>query len=1090
MSRWRWRLVRWAVLATFGGLAGAAALAYQLSDSTAVREQVTAHCRKFFAGGDVALGAASFRLLGGVNIQNFTLYRQDDPTRTPVLHVPSGVIYHDKEQLAQGRLAIRKLLMQKPRLTISRTADGRWNVAGLLGPVHPERQIPIVEIEQGTVVLEIAGGASGAQPATPFRVVLHNVNATLLNQPRPVLNIQVHGEAASLGPVHATATWHRTENRLDAVADLAPVPVTIGLIRDLARFCPALAEEVDQVAGTARLHAGVQFAGDGWRHQARLELTGGRLVHRQLPTLLENIELSVRCDDGAVAVERLTAAAGRADVTFACRFREMPAAGKIMSHIGRAPSPPTAIAKTPHPATLIPAALDPLRSMELTIKHLPITPDLFARLPAAFQQYQRVYDPSGAADLTVKLDRTQGRDVLTAKLRPDSMEGRFESFPYRVHEVRGCLDLTLAADRPPRLDVDLTAEANGRRPVTIQGRVEGDGPAPGYSITLGGDSIILDDTLIEAMPAKFRAVARSYRPQGRCDVTARLTRPAGATQPNQQFTVGFRGDATVCYDGFPVPLEHLAGSIDIALGPTANPNQCTWLCTFHDVRAAYAGARVSIAGTARPAGEGTRVDLTIHGRNVPLNDTLAEAFASPKMKLRPVWEMFCPTGRFDFTAEVTHTDRQPAPPDYDIRVRHTGATIKPTFFPLELDDLSGSFRLTQGRVEVNRYTARHGETHFDFGGGVTQFGDGWHYADLYGLRAEPLALDAALVAALPPALQSVCRSLEPTGNVAVELDRLVIDHPAELPGPAQPPVMYWDGRIKFANAALRTGVEWTGVTGVVASKGSYRGQVLEGVTSHVALDSATVFGQPLAGVHADAWVLPNHPHELRLRLGRGSLFGGQMLGEAHVAFGAGLQYEVDLKAIGVRLEEVARHNHIGENAHMSGLAKAELYLTGNGYGMDELGGNGNVHVPDGKMYNLPLVLDLLKVITALHVPDGTAFEEAHAEFKIQGKRVQVQRLDLLGSAISLGGKGEVNLDGSNLTMDFYAVWGHITQILPPGLREIPPWLSKNLMLLHARGKLGGPYVVRPEPLPTVVDPVRQLMEKAAGRMPGVRAQKD
>jgi hypothetical protein len=1086
--------MRWAVLATVGGLAGAAALAYQLSDSTAVREHVTAQCRKFFVGGEVALGSARFRLLGGVNVQNFTLYRTDDPARTPLLHVPSGVIYHDKEQLAHGRFAVRKLLLQKPRLTISRSADGRWNLEGILGPVRPDLQIPIIEIEQGTVVLEIASGP-GAQPQAPFRVVLRNVNATLLNQPRPVLNIDVHGDAVSLGPFHVTGTWHRTEARLDAVADLAPVPVTIGLIRDLARFCPSLTEQVDQVSGTARLHAGIQYgkeAAAGWRHQARLELSGGRLVHRELPMALENIELSARCDDGAVAIDRLTAAAGPAEIALACRFQPWGTATAAPHGLHDRPqggtTPPRA--PTPHPAMLIPGALDPLRSMDLTIKHMIVSAELFSRLPEPFRQYQQIYDPTGPADLTVKLDRSTGHDSLTAKFRPDGMAGRFEKFPYPVHEVRGCLDLTLTADRPPRLDVDLTAEADGRRPVTIQGRVEGNGPGPEYSITVGGDSIILDDAILNALPAKFRAVALAYRPQGRCDVTARLTRAAGQTQPDQRYTVGFRGDATVRYDLFPVPLERLAGSIDIVLGPTATPSQCTWVCTFNDVRAAFAGARVSIAGQARPAGEGTRVDLTIQGRNVPLNDTLAEAFASPKMKLRPIWEMFCPTGRFDFTAEVMHTDRQPAPADYDIRVRHTGATIRPTFFPLELTDLAGSFRLTRGRVEVDRYAARHGTTRFDFGGGVAQFGEGWHCADLHGLRAEPLAVDSALVAALPPALQAVCESLEPSGSVSVELDRLVIDHPSELPGPPQPPVLYWDGRVTFADASLHTGVAWTGVTGVVATTGRYRGQVLDGVTSHVALEQATVFGQPLTALHADAWVLPDHPHELRLRLGRGSLFGGQVLGEAHVAFGAGLQYKVNLKAIGLRLEEFAKHNHVGGNAHMSGLAKAELYLEGNGYGVDELSGGGNIHVPDGKMYNLPLVLDLLKVITALHIPDGTAFEEAHAEFKVHGKRVQVQRLDLLGSAISLGGKGEMDLDGSDLAMDFYAVWGHVTQMLPPGLREIPPWLSKNLLLLHAQGKLGGAMVVRPKPLPPVIDPIRQLMERAAGRMPGVRAQKD
>jgi hypothetical protein len=1095
MSNWRRRLVLGTVLAAVGGIACAGALAYQFIGAAAVRQQVTSQLRKFFIGADVALGSAKFRLLGGVSVENFTLYRLDDPSRTPVLHVPSGIIYHDKEALAHGRVAVRKLLMQRPRLTVTRSADGCWNLAGILGPVHPELQIPIIEIEQGTIVIEIATGEPGsAQPASggsaPFRIELRNVNATLLNQPRPVLEIQVHGEAVALGPIHAHATWHRTEVRLDAAADLAPVAVTTALLRDLARFYPGLADQVEKVAGVARWHAGVQYRGGvdpAWRHQVRLELTDGRLVHRALPLPLDNISISARCDDGVMAIDRLTAKAGPAEVALACQFLSPGASRPDHGALALPRSP----GLTPHPATLIPAALDPMRSMDLTIKHLPISPELFTRLPAQFEQYERDYSPTGPLDLTVKLDRSTGPGVLKARLRPDGMAGKFQWFPYPVQDVRGSLDLTIPGDRPPRLELDLTAEATGRRPVTIQGWVEGDAPTPGYDITVAGDAVTLDNTLIQALPAKFQGVARTYHPQGRCDVIAHLSRAVGDLVPNQRFTVGFRGNAAVCYDLFPVPLDRLAGSLDITLGAgTPMTSNGTWLCKFNDIRAAYAGARIEIAGQARPTEDGTRVDLTIHGHNVPLDETLAEAFANPRMRLRPIWEMFRPTGRFDFTADVAHTDKHLAPAEYDIRVQHTGAIIRPTFFPLELADLTGSFRLTRGQVEVHRYTARHGVTRFDFGGGSVRFGDGWHYADVHGLRAEPLPINAELVTALPPALQSVFHALEPAGAIAVDLDHLVVDHPPDLPGPAQPPVYYWKGRMTFADAEMHSGVAWTGVTGTIASEGRYSGQLLDGVNGRIALDRATVFGQPLTGIIADAWVLQEHPHELRMRLVGGQLFGGRLFGEGHVAFGAGLQYEVDLKAINLQLEEAARHNHVGGNTHLSGLAKAELYLTGTGYGMDELGGGGNVHVPKGKMYNLPLVLDLLKVVTDLHAPDGIAFEEAHAEFKIQGKRVQVTRLDLLGSAISLGGKGEVDVDGSNLAMNFYAVWGHITQLLPPGLREVPPWLSKNLMLVKAQGKLGGQLTFHWEVVPLVVDPVRQLLDRMSGRNPGARAQSD
>jgi len=129
---------------------------------------------------------------------------------------------------------------------------------------------------------------------------------------------------------------------------------------------------------------------------------------------------------------------------------------------------------------------------------------------------------------------------------------------------------------------------------------------------------------------------------------------------------------------------------------------------------------------------------------------------------------------------------------------------------------------------------------------------------------------------------------------------------------------------------------------------------------------------------------------------------------------------------------------------------------------------------------LPVFLDLLKVL-GLHSPDGTAFEEGHVEVAIHGKKLQVQRVDLLGNALSLGGRGELNLDGTDLKLDFYAVWGHIVQILPPGLREIPPWLSKNLFKITARGKLGGQINYAMEPVPGVVDPVRQLIDRVQKR---------
>src|SRR5262249_46410679 len=159
-----------------------------------------------------------------------------------------------------------------------------------------------------------------------------------------------------------------------------------------------------------------------------------------------------------------------------------------------------------------------------------------------------------------------------------------------------------------------------------------------------------------------------------------------------------------------------------------------------------------------------------------------------------------------------------------------------------------------------------------------------------------------------------------------------------------------------------------------------------------------------------------------------------------------------LTASQVRLEEFGYHN-LGPDSQVQGLASAHLYLAGQGLDCSQLQGSGTVEVPSGKMYNLPVLLDLLKVI-GLRVPDRTAFEEAPAALDTKGGGVHATRLELFGNAISLRGQGEMNLDGSDINLDFNADWGRITQVLPPGINQIPPAISDQLLKVKMRGSLG------------------------------------
>ena len=192
-------------------------------------------------------------------------------------------------------------------------------------------------------------------------------------------------------------------------------------------------------------------------------------------------------------------------------------------------------------------------------------------------------------------------------------------------------------------------------------------------------------------------------------------------------------------------------------------------------------------------------------------------------------------------------------------------------------------------------------------------------------------------------------------------------------------------------------------------------------------------------------------------------------------FGTTPRYEVYLQASQIRLEEFGRNNHLGADARLEGQASARVYLRGQGTDLDGLDGEGSFDVPSGKMYRLPLLLDLMKFLN-LRLPDGTAFDEAHARFTVHGPRVEITRLDLLGSAISFGGKGTVNLESNDINMDLYAVWARAVQISPRIIKEFWPELGKFLLKIKMSGRIGEAPRFEKEPVPVLVEPIKVLLQ--------------
>jgi hypothetical protein len=198
-----------------------------------------------------------------------------------------------------------------------------------------------------------------------------------------------------------------------------------------------------------------------------------------------------------------------------------------------------------------------------------------------------------------------------------------------------------------------------------------------------------------------------------------------------------------------------------------------------------------------------------------------------------------------------------------------------------------------------------------------------------------------------------------------------------------------------------------------------------------------------------------------------------------------LQYRIWLTAQDVNLEEFARHHGFGKDAEMKGLAQAKLVLETEPdpkTGQMMLRGDGSIDVPTGRLYKLPVLLELVKV-AKLHAPDQTGFEEAHASFRIRNDKVIVDHLDLLGTAVSLGGSGEISTNGRDAKFEFYTIWSQtLKRWLTTPFGDPTAALSETLFRIEVTRAPNGEFKFNPRMVPGITDPFRAVAERVRRRM--------
>jgi hypothetical protein len=1075
---WRKWLVRSLVFAVLG-LGVLAAIVYEAwTNPSAIRRHVLAKLHKEFIGATASLDSARLRLLGGIAVRDLRMARRDELDRGDFLYVPSAIIYHDKEHLLDGTLALRKIELDRPRLRIVRERDGRINLSRLLAPPDLKVRVPTLIIRHGTISVEDRSlGGNGVL------VEIKEANLTVVNDPVSTLVIEGGGQTDTLGAVRIHARILRASDATSAVLELPEMPIGPPLMRRLATLCPDSVRPIRQLSGTGRIQATLTYrpgTGEPFSYDVRCQLKDGAWRHEGLPVPLEHIDASLRCINGRIPHAKLRARAEEATVQIDLLGLVCPA------------QPPNTIE-------------DIVAKMEVKVEHFKMTPQFFEHLPSKCRKLQRTYNPAGPVSLTYQFYRPDAEHWEKHwTIQPEGMTAEFEDFRYPVEGVTGSVTADFSSDRDDYIRVDLVGRGADRS-VSVRGFIQGDKTSE-VDLVIAADEVPVDHKLLTALPPKSRELAQKFLPArsrelgqteqqlglveraGRADIKVFVRRGRGHEYFANRYLITFH-DTSVKYDLFPYPLEKVTGVLDI------QPDH--WEC--RDFHGSHKGGEIWVnAGSYRVDDAETRgvvpvraqlpandsptpeerrpqrecVQVSIRGKEILLDREFEQALAPPealgRAALQKAWAMLALRGRLSFESMVI--DRPDQPHDIDVTVEVKGCSMQPDFFRYPMTDLSAGVRYKQGCVYVKNVQAKHGACRLGLKeativlkpeGGFT----GW----FWDIRGDDLLPDEEFLRALHPMLR---RGLEPL-QIRTPLQvktYLVLDEPAV---PGEPMKIWWDGGANLRKQVFQAGVEIRDVDGVIWCKGHHNGRQFERIEGHAVFDRASILGQPFTRLQARLDLAPEKPDILSLYDLKANSFGGFIGGEAILNFGSPLRYEVILHALNLQLEQFAKHNQLGPDAQMEGPARASLHLTGEGTDLNGLRGNGRVDVARGKLYRLPLLLDLLKAF-GLRVPDRTAFEQARMIFGIEGPQMRVQDLDLIGNAISLRGQGTLNLDGSNLNLDFNADWGRMSQVLPHPVLDLSQAVSDQLFKIKLRGKISSPHFDK-VPIPSVVEPIKKVL---------------
>ena len=941
----------------------------------------------------------------------------------------------DLHDLVSGNIDVRRVTVRRPTLRATRRRDGSWSIQKLFIEQPSSRSDRHISIENATVVI--------------FDPLKYPSSTFTLRE----VNLLISPQAAAAG---SAEPWNRVEGSLSGEL-LGRVEVQGGfepklqrwrlggrvggliISPDLTQSLPVPVSQWLEPLQSVRATASINFRIDHdaardkpYWFDVETQVQRGRIDDRRLPYPLADVNGSMRFTHEGIAIDRLTARSGRTQ--FWLRGQQL----------GFGEAAP--------------------RSLHLQAQRLVLEQQLVSVMPALWQQAWNKFLPAGEVNATATLLFDGERWKPDLNVECSDVSFTYYKFPYRLEHGRGTVNY-----KDNVVKTQMVAYSQGR-PVEISAEVTDPGPDGTGRFVAKAAGLPVDNRLLQALPAKTRAVVESFAAEGTVGGYLISQRESPNTAWQKQYVVDLQ-DISVQYKPFPYPIQGIRGRL--------RGINDAWV--FEDLVGTNDSAIIRGQGRLDPTPDGPEVTMQLAAESIPLDDELRNSMPT---HLQNVWRQIKPNGVVNLMSRIRFL---PATKKLGLVVEadlsKNGIEVEPEFFPYRMENLRGKMVFRDGRADFEELSAVHGRSQFA-ADGVCEFRqDGGWSLQLNNIAVDRLRFDRELLSAIPAGLRNRLTALNFSGPVNLTGDLTL----SQIAGPQSPVKSKWDMRFNTLQGRMESAIVLDQINGGVHLVGSFDGRksVSRGwidVDSLVYKDfQVTDVQGPLLlsddEILMGAFAEPGRPGQSSRRI-TARLYGGALLADCRVALAEIPYFEVNAQLVDADMQRLTTES-LSTDRDLKGRIVADLRLQGNTRGAHTFRGGGTVRVRDGDVGQLPLVLSLFKILT-VKPPNSKAFSRSDIKYRIDGNHILFDEINFYGDAISLLGKGEMDLD-KNIRMIFHPIMGNGQQNIPL-VRPVLGLAGKQLVWIYVYGTFDDPKTAR-QALPGVrraVEGLQAELEQPAG----------